>query len=283
MRPWLWPRRNGLLLLLLLRLGAATLTELAGEGVEQSSQLAAHLVVQRAQPAELLLGRLVTFPDRFLGLEQLLLGARPSVLSELLGLPADLGEHPLGVLARRLGLLRDLALALVQLDLSVGGLLLEHGRARDQGLFDLVAMCFGVLAGTLEQRRRLARRAGANLGGFLFRRAEQLLYPVPEALRRAATIATVGLLRAPLLELRLDVPQFSFGPVGPPALALMCVLCVREGGVQGTHVLIDLLAVVTATREVENIALGRLRRRLRHGLRGTAVGGTLGLPFVHGP
>jgi hypothetical protein len=234
---------------------ARSLAELAGQRLEQPGQLTAHLVVQRAQSTQLLLGGLLTGPDGFLHLQPFLLGARLGVLADLLGLVPDLGEHSLGFLASGGGLLGDLPFALVQLDLALSGLLLERGGPRDERLFDLVAMRLGILAGALEQCGGLTSGGRANFGSLLLGGAEQLLHAVAEARLSALLLSFGG-----LLELRLGVAQFLLDPIGAPALALMRLLRLGQLTEQGPHVLVNLPAVVSTPDQVEHICLGRVRR-----------------------
>ena len=214
--------------------------------------------MQRAQPGQLLLGCFVALANALLCLDALLLSPSTSLLANLLGLTPDVGEHSVGLVPRGGGLLGDLALALVELNFALGCLLLKGGGSRNERLLHLVAVGLGVLAGPLEQRGRLTGGAVAHLGRFLLGGAKQLLHPVSEALR-GAPLAAFGQFSGLLLELGLGVSQLPLDPVRATALALVRLLRFRECGMQGSHVLVDLLAVVAASSEVEHICLYWLR------------------------
>jgi hypothetical protein len=253
-------------------------TELIRQRLQKPGQLTTHLVMQRTQPAKLVFSGLLTLTDRLLRLDPLLLSPRGRLMVQLISLPAHLGEHPLGLITSSTGLLTDLPLPFVQLNLPLGRLLIQRRGAMDQRLLHLVPVRLGILASTLQQRGRLASGAGTDIRRFLLGGTQQLLHPITKTLLRT----TVTLL-VELLELGTGRTQLTFCPVGPTMLTLMgllqlgylpdqrLVLVLQVGelahqrllrllklgdlGYQHPNMVIDLLSIIPATHKIKDDGL----------------------------
>ena len=173
------------------------------------------------------------------------------ILSQLGGVPLGDAHHLFGLVACRGELVGYLLLPLLELDPTVRRLLVHRSRPGDQRLFDVMTVRFGLGTRLLDQRRRLPRSIGANVGGLLFGHPEDLLHAEAEAL---LGLAVVG-LPAPV-ELGARVTQVVGRPLRE-LLGLLPGMC-RGGQLRRERrdAMVDLLLVVATNRGVETPRIG---------------------------